>query len=62
VARKAESLNSVPGVEPILISSLIARLPELGTVQNCSALVPNQSLVYHDRAFLDAGRGLREQR
>ncbi len=30
--RKAELLNSVPGVGPVLISSLIAELPELGTI------------------------------
>ena len=30
--RKAELLNSVPGVGPVLISSLIAELPELGTM------------------------------
>jgi transposase len=29
---KAELLNSVPGVGPVLISSLIAELPELGTM------------------------------
>jgi transposase len=30
--RRAELLNSVPGVGPVLISSLIAELPELGTI------------------------------
>ena len=30
--RKAELLNSVPGVGPVLISSMIAELPELGTM------------------------------
>ena len=30
--QKAELLNSVPGVGPVLISSLIAELPELGTL------------------------------
>jgi transposase len=30
--RRAEILNSVPGVGPVLISSLIAELPELGTI------------------------------
>lgn len=31
-SRKAELLDSVPGVGPVLISSLIAELPELGTM------------------------------
>jgi len=30
--RRAELLNTVPGVGPVLISSLIAELPELGTI------------------------------
>jgi len=30
-SRKAERLNSVPGVGPVLIRSMIAELPELGT-------------------------------
>jgi transposase len=30
--QKAELLNSVPGVGPVLISSMIAELPELGTM------------------------------
>jgi transposase len=30
--RKADLLNSVPGVGPVLISRVIAELPELGTM------------------------------